>query len=124
MRARRIAVACALLAALQGGCGVWHRLRPVPEGPLPLRQQAQVFHHGGVARWHAVVATQDSISGIPFIQPPGCDACRVALPRSAVDSVRVGNPEARFASGLGIGLLTFLSLMFVLCSAWGCPAPD
>jgi hypothetical protein len=53
-------------------------------------------------RWHALVIGADSISGVPYVRPPGCDSCRVALPRAEVDSVRLGNPVAGFWKTFGL----------------------
>lgn len=61
----------------------------------------------------------DSISGVPFMRPTTCDSCRVALPRTAVDSVRFGNPEAAFFKTLGLVLGAPALLYLILCVADG-----
>jgi hypothetical protein len=68
-----------------------------------------------VLRWHALVVETDSITGVPFTRPPGCDSCRAAVPRGSVDSVRLGNPTAGFwkSVGLGMGITTVAAL--VIC---------
>jgi hypothetical protein len=43
------------------------------------------------------------VSGVPFHLPPECDSCRVAVARSAVDSMRVGNQERGALRSLGLG---------------------
>jgi hypothetical protein len=84
---------CLLLEACGAG---WRRERDLAPGPLPSRQQAQLWHQGRVERWHALVVGPDSISGIPYFRPTDCDTCRLALARTQVDSVCLGNPEAGF----------------------------
>ena len=65
------------------GCGAGWRRIDIPEpGPLPARQQVQVWHRGETERWHALVVSADSVSGIPFRRPVSCDSCRLALPRA------------------------------------------
>jgi hypothetical protein len=58
---------------------------------------------------HAVHLTGDSLIGVPFQQPPSCDSCRIALPRSGVDSLRLGNLET---PGMLVSALPFLALAF------------
>jgi hypothetical protein len=41
-------------------------------------------------KWHAVIITQDSVSGVPYDLAVECDSCRRSLPRSQVDSMKVG----------------------------------
>jgi hypothetical protein len=83
------------LLVLLNACGAgWRRTPDLGLGPLPRRQQAQVWHDGRSERWHAVDVRADSVSGVPFLHDPQCDGCRVALPRAEVDSVRLGNPSA------------------------------
>ena len=54
------------------GCGAgWRRLDPLEPGPLRVRQQAQVWHHGQADRWHAVFITPDSVSGVPYAAAAG-----------------------------------------------------
>jgi hypothetical protein len=45
-------------------------------------------------RWHAVVITADSVSGIPLSQPLKCDDCRESIPRIQVDSMNLGYQTA------------------------------
>jgi hypothetical protein len=63
----------------------------------------EVWSGGRVYRWHAVVLTADSVSGVPYLRPPSCDSCRVALSRAAVDSMRTG--DVGDATGRTVGLL-------------------
>jgi hypothetical protein len=98
---RRLISGALAIASL--GCGAgWHQpLEPVV-GTLSPRQQVQVWHTGKVEQLHGVVVAPDSVTGIPYFRPLTCDACRVAIPRAAVDSLRLGNPEAGFWKTFGL----------------------
>ena len=103
------------LALLQTGCGAGWRTTPLATGPLPPRQQAQVWTEGGVLRWHALVVATDSISGVPFTPPPACDSCRVTVPRGSVDSVRLCTPTAGFWKSVGLGMGITVAAALVIC---------
>ena len=106
------------LGAVACGAG-WHQPALLRPGPLPVRKQAQVWSSGQAQRWHSVVVKADSISGVPFLQAPECDSCRMALPLAIVDSVRVGSPEAGFWKTLGliVGIPALIGI--VLCGPDG-----
>jgi len=104
--------ACLLLQACGAG---WRRPPDLELGPLAQRQQAQVWHQGRVVRWHALVISADSISGVPYLRPPDCDSCRVALPRAQVDSLRLGNPVAGFWKTVGLVVGIPLLVLGVVC---------
>ena len=103
------------LALVQAGCGAGWRTTPLAAGPLPPRQQAEVWTEGRALRWHALVVATDSISGVPFTSSPACDSCRVALPRGSVDSVRLGNPTAGFWKSVGLGMGISFAAALVIC---------
>ena len=103
------------LALLQTGCGAGWHTTPLATGPLPRRQQAQVWTDGRALRWHALVVAADSISGVPFTRPPACDSCRVAASRGSVDSVRLGNPSAGFWKSVGLGMGITVAAALVIC---------
>jgi hypothetical protein len=108
-----------LLAAVIG-CGAgWHQPpAPVPDTLAP-RQQVQVWHGGKAERWHAVVVAADSVTGISYLRPVTCDSCRVGMPRSAVDSIRLGNPVAGFWKTFGLVVAIPTALLIVVCAS-GC----
>ena len=109
-----------LLVLATSACGAgWHRPARLPPGPLPPRQQVQVWRRGDVMRWHAVHLATDSVSGVPFLRPVDCDSCRVALPRAGVDSIRLGNPVAGFWKTIGLVNLPGL-LLIGYCLVYGC----
>jgi hypothetical protein len=88
-----------LLLVLTAGCingypSSWDREEMILPGNLPPEQQVKIWSADSVFWWHAVVYTRDSITGIPYTIPTTCDSCRIALPRQAVDSIRVGNPPS------------------------------
>ena len=92
-----------LLLIAVAGCGAgWHQPPKLEPGPLAPHQQVQVWHAGVVDQWYGVQVTPDSLSGIPTFSPISCDSCRQQLARSAVDSVRLGNPLAAFVKTAGI----------------------
>jgi|SRR5690348_6134883 len=86
---RYSAVAVVLLSA---DCwrNYWGR-RPLDQ-PTPVGRDNPVWiwSGGAVHRWHAVVITQDSVSGIPFGVSVKCDSCRRSIPRTQVDSMKLG----------------------------------
>ncbi|MDH3457602.1 MAG: hypothetical protein OER90_12260 [Gemmatimonadota bacterium] len=92
-------------------CGAgWHRPASMPSGGLDPGQQVRVWHDGAVERWHSVVIRADSVLGVPWLEPRGCDTCRVGLARSEVDSVHVGNPMGGFWRTIGVALLIMLAI--------------
>jgi hypothetical protein len=81
---------CIALLLSAAGCSPpigWRRrdLTPTPSA----HAEVLIWSRGVVVRWHAVVVTRDSITGIPFRRSASCDRCRRSLPRSAVDSIRL-----------------------------------
>ena len=99
-----------------GGCGAaWRQPVMSPSGPLPPRQQVQLWTGGRMLRVHGVIVGADTVSGIPFLKSLDCDSCRVRIERAEVDSLRLGEPVGGFwktaALGAAVGLI-------VLCSRW------
>ena len=95
-------------------CGAgWHRVEETTPQAFPVRQQVQLWMGDRTRVLHAVVVGADSVSGVPFQLPPTCDSCRVAVPRSTVDSMRLGNIERGAVRGFKVGFLV-LGLVSVL----------
>jgi hypothetical protein len=112
----RSAVILALILP-QSACGAgWHRIEPVAPSRLPPRQQVQVWQGKGVLQLHAVSLAGDSISGVPYIRDPECDSCRVSVPSSSVDSVRVGNPSSGFWKTTGLVIGGMFVLTAIACA--------
>ena len=88
LMARSLAFALVLLMT---GCGYWGR-RPIDQ-PTPVKPHDPVWiwRQDRVSKWHDVVITQDSVSGIPFGTSRDCYArCRRSIPRVQVDSMKQG----------------------------------
>ena len=83
------------LLLLATGCypGHWRPAEVTPRhfGHL---QQVKIWSGDSLYRWHAVVMTNDSITGIPYDMPTECDSCRVGLALSSVDSIDIGYPAS------------------------------
>ena len=110
------------LAVWSASCGAgWHQARQLGPGSLSPRQQVQVWSGATARRWHAVRVGPDSISGIPFVRSTTCDSCRIALPRAAVDSVRLGDPVGGFWKTVALVLGAF-TLAFIYTCRGGCVA--
>jgi hypothetical protein len=98
MRHLAALVSCFSAAA----CGAGWQAVPTPwPSSFAARQQVQIWSGHSTARLHGVVVTQDSLSGIPWLQPFACDSCRVAFPRATVDSLRTGDPSGGFWASIG-----------------------
>jgi hypothetical protein len=102
------------------GCGAaWRRAEPSPSGPLPRRQQVQVWTGGRVLRLHGVVVRADTVSGVPFLESLDCDSCRVGIGRAEIDSLRIGEPVNGFWKTAALGAVVGLIAM---CRAGWCEA--
>jgi hypothetical protein len=116
----RLIAASMLALVFAEACGAgWHGPVALPRGPLPVRQQVQVWHHGQVLRWHAVFVAPDSVSGVPFLQPVDCDTCRVSLARDRIDSLRVGNPVAGFWKTFALVVGAPVLTLVIICATSG-----
>jgi hypothetical protein len=82
---------CAPLAFVLATAACFWGRRRVDE-PRPVKPYAPVWIWSGgrVEKWHAVVITQDSVSGISWGKSLKCDSCRRSMPRTQVDSMKVG----------------------------------
>jgi len=99
-------------------CGAgWHQPEQLTPGPLPARQQVQVWSGGHARQWHAVWVGSDSVTGIPFQKPIDCGTCRLSMPRSQVDSLRLGNPTAGFWKTMGLVVGLPVLALVVICSS-------
>jgi hypothetical protein len=118
---RSVAVTPCLLIAGTLACGAgWHQPPEISPGPWPKRQQVQIWTDGHSRQWHSLVVSRDSVSGVPFTKNPDCADCRQALPLNAVDSVRVGNPEAGFWKTVGFVVAIPMAILVVICGGGSC----
>jgi hypothetical protein len=117
---------CIILLVPQSACGAgWHQIAPSAPTTLPPRQQIEVWHDGRAVRLHAVQLTNDSVVGVPYLQQSDCDSCRVGLPRTAIDSLRTGNPAAGLWKTIGLTVAGMLVVGLVACAgASSCQLSD
>lgn len=101
-----------LAVSLVCGCAGWHRVELFSDTTLAPRQQVQVWEGSESRVLHGVQLARDSLIGVPYHRPTSCDSCRVAIPRSNVDSLRLGSMER---AGIVMSALPFLALAFL---AW------
>ena len=98
----RAGIACLFGGAiLLGGCA--SSPKPVSAAPsraLSPRDRVQVWSGRGSQVLHAVRFTDASVSGVPYLQPPECDSCRVSLTLSAVDSMKTVPGEGNAIAGV------------------------
>jgi len=108
---RRYAVPLLLLLA---GCTSLRKSTPIETLSLAgtSRDKYQVWTHGLAHVLIAVRLDQDTLSGVPYWKPPACDSCRLAIPRTTVDSVRVKSFDPNRTLLLGIILTPIVVLMY------------
>ena len=83
---------CLAFVLLIAGCwgNYWGR-RPVDQPtPIDPGDPMWIWTRRGAEKWHAVVISQDSVSGIPFETSRKCVVCRRSIPRVQVDSMKHG----------------------------------
>ena len=127
---RFLIVRCSPLALvlLASGCvsgGQWEQRRDQPR-PMKPSDPVLIWSNGTVEKWHGVVITPDSVSGILYGMPLTCDSCRRSIPRAQVDSIKVGHKTgakevAATSLILGGALTVALLLEVVVCEAIGFP---
>src|SRR6266403_59623 len=76
------------LVLLIAGC-YSGRSRVDEQTPIPPHDAVWIWTKGGVEKWHWVVITQDSVSGVPW-KSDWCLTCRRSIPRVQVDSIKHG----------------------------------
>ncbi len=85
---RCLSIAFVLLIA---GCSSYWGKRPLDQPTrLNPRNPVWIWTRGGVEKWHEVVITPDSVSGIPFDVPLQFASWRRSIPRTRVDSMKLG----------------------------------
>jgi hypothetical protein len=123
----RLTVGAVVASLMTEACGAgWHQPPGGTPGALPVRQQVQIWQNGRALRWHAVSVTPDLVRGIPFQKPVDCDSCRLSVPRSRVDSLRLGNPTAGFWKTVALVVGVPVVAIAVICagSTGGPPCSD
>ena len=112
-------VAFLLLAACRSG-GQWEPQRIDLPFPFEPSDVVSIWSGGNVEKWHAVVITPDSVSGIPYRMALQCDRCRRSIPRAQVDSMTLGH-ETRAPNALLMGgiVAAAIGLEMVVCYVIG-----
>ena len=104
---------CFALVLLASGCvsgGQWEQPRDQAR-PIKPSDPVWIWSNGTVEKWHGVVITPDSVSGIPYDIPLTCDTCRRSISRAQVDSLKyrtggvVGKTSLQIAGVVAAGLL-------------------
>ncbi len=110
-----------LLLAAECHGGAWEPRRIDLPYPLEPSDVVWIWSGGKVEKWHGVVITPDSVSGIPYGTSLKCDSCRRSIPRAQVDSVKLGHKTGVAPTPLTyVGVLAaVLVLEIVVCSALG-----
>ena len=125
-RVRVLVERCTLVALVFAalGCTPYWGRRPLDQ-PTPVKPDDPVliWSHGAFNTWHAVIITQDSVSGIPYEMSLTCDSCRLSVPRSQVDSMQLAYLRHRIDSKgvlqvTGVLALAILAEM-VVCTLIG-----
>jgi hypothetical protein len=90
----------------------YHRVNePIPTKP---EEVVQVWTHGQLMRLHDSSMLLDSITGIPVGSPWTCDACRIGLALTDVDSVRVRRNTTVIEGAKALGQSILASYLWTL----------
>ena len=110
-----------LLLAVGCSGGQWAPRRIELPFPLEPSDIVGIWSGGKVEKWHAVVITPDSVSGIPYRMALQCDSCRRSMPRAQVDSMKVGPYQRRGPNALELAGVVGAALLLeiVICSVVG-----
>ena len=110
-----------LLLAVGCSGGQWAPRRIELPFPLEPSDIVGIWSGGNVEKWHAVVITPDSVSGIPYRMALQCDSCRRSMPRAQVDSMKVGPYQRRGPNALELAGVVGAALLLeiVICSVVG-----
>ena len=110
-----------LLLAVGCSGGQWAPRRIEPPFPLEPSDIVGIWSGGKVEKWHAVVITPDSVSGIPYRMALQCDSCRHSMPRAQVDSMKVSPYQRRGPNALELAGVVGAALLLeiVICSVVG-----
>ena len=111
---------------LAAGChSGWEPRRIELPYPLEPSDVVWIWRGGMVEKWHAVLITPDSVSGIPYRSSLTCDSCRRSMPRAQVDSLKLGHKTAppkgvaRTSLEIAGALALVILLEIVVCAVAG-----
>ncbi len=99
-------LAFVLLAA---GCAQHWEPRLDQPTPVKASDAVLIWSSGTVEKWHAVVITSDSVSGIPYGTSLACDSCRRSISLGLVDSMKVRHKTT--AKGVAVTSLVFTGIL-------------
>ena len=110
-----------LLLAVGCSGGRWEPRRIDLPFPFEPSDVVWIWSAGKVEKWHAVVITPDSVSGIPYTMALECGRCRRSMPRAQVDSMKVGPYQRKGPNALEVAGVVGAALLLeiVICSAVG-----
>ena len=128
---RVLVVLCTLVATAlsAAGCSTYWGQRPLDQPtPVDSNHPVWIWSRGAVNKWYGVVVTQDSVSGVSYEMPLNCNSCRRILPRTQVDSIKVGYAGSHTTAKdvvVGVGVVAavvaadvlFEYIDYVICSA-------
>jgi hypothetical protein len=108
--------AAAGLLLLAAACSSFQAGRPLGQVPLPVppEQRLEVWSQGKRYPLNTVTVDADSLHGVRWWDHPSCDSCRVAIARTAVDSVRIPRDDGGETGALALIVLpiAFLAYFF------------
>ena len=121
-RARQTALFLLVTLTLTGCSANWQPLAIPQPKPLPERTVVEFHVKDSVVQLHGVRFTQDSVSGISWLEHLSCDSCRVSYALKDISQTRTGEP-GRTAWPLMTPVFAFLGLVILLatvCGLGGC----
>ena len=107
------------LAFVMLAVGCAQHWNPRLEQPTPIKpaDAVLIWSSGTVEKWHGVVLTSDSVSGIPYGTSLECDSCRRSIPLVLVDSMKVRHWTAAKTSLVIAGAVAAaLVVEYAVCS--------
>ncbi len=102
---------CIASLFLIAGC-YWGRRRVDEPTPIPPGDPVWIWTSGRVEKWHWVVITQDSVSGVPWKSRRWLTCVR-SIPRVQVDSMKHGYRTSAEEVG---GITAFLLVWRAVCA--------
>jgi hypothetical protein len=99
----------AVLLLVVAGCVSARRITEPGAVALAPSQQLLIYHRTEVLRWHAVVVTRDSVTGIPYKMAITCQDCRRRMARTEVDSIRLRDTSGRTRVLVGAAILAMVA---------------
>lgn len=107
-----------LLAAtlLSSGCSTWQTTTDLDQVPVAADSTAtyDIWGKDGHQKLRAVRVDADSVHGLSGMGPVACDSCRVAIPRSAVDSIRSVKSDGAGTGIMGVVIAVLLLPLILL----------